>query len=268
MFGLLFIKWLSTALVVTGVSVAVVRLGPRLGGILAGTPIVLGPGYFFMLHEQSPAFVAEAALGSLHAMLATLMFCLCYVLLAGWFGASASVALAAAIWLPVAAAAALLPGGVLLALAMFLLAMPSAIRLMHSLRLTRGKVSESPRWGDLLVRGALAGIIVCLATVVLDAIAPAVSGIALSFPIGMLTIALTLHQRHGPEVSRATLSDTQLGMLSLVAFSAVMAASVEYLNPTLVFGLALATSLLVSALLWFLHRLIPVASSRDDLRVP
>lgn len=82
MLGLLLVKWLSTALIVIGVSVAVVRLGPKLGGVLAGTPIVLAPGYFFMLREQSSTFVADAALGTLHAMIATLAFCLGYVLLA------------------------------------------------------------------------------------------------------------------------------------------------------------------------------------------
>ena len=264
MLGLLFVKWFSTALVVVGVSMAVVRLGPRLGGVLAGTPIVLGPGYFFMLNQQPPAFVAEAALGSLHAMLATLTFCLCYVLLAGWFGAWGSVALAMVVWLPVAAAAASLPGGVASGLAAFLLAMLLALRLMRSLGLARDTVSESPRWRDLLMRGTLAGVIVCLATVVLDTIAPAVSGVALSFPIGMLTIALTLHQRHGAGVARATLAGTQLGMLSLVAFSTVMAACVESLPPALVFVLALVASLLVSALLWFLPRWLPVTASRDD----
>ncbi|WIX33943.1 hypothetical protein QO259_04555 [Salinicola sp. JS01] len=268
MLGVLFIKWLSTALVVVGVSAAVARLGPRLGGVLAGTPIVLGPGYFFMLREQPAAFVAEAALGSLHAMLATLTFCLGYVLLAGRSGATASVALAALIWLPVAAAAATLPGGVTLGSAVFLFALLLARWLMRSLGLSRDTVSQAPRWGDLLMRGSLAGVIVCLATVVLDSISPAVSGVALSFPIGMLTIALTLHQRHGPGVARATMADTQLGMLSLVAFSAVMAASAESLPPALAFVLALVASLLVSGLLWFLPRWLPITAARDGPGAP
>lgn len=253
MLSLLLVKWLSTALVVIGVSLAVIRLGPRLGGVLAGTPIVLGPGYFFILREQPSPFVADAALGSLHAMLATLAFCLSYVLMAGRWGALASVALAAALWVPVAAAATLLPGGVALALAAIGLVMILALRLMNSLGLARSTVSAPLHWRDLLVRGGLAGAIVCLSTVVLDDIAPAVSGVALSFPIGMLTIALTLHQRYGVEVARATMADTQLGMLSLVAFSAVLASSVQSLAPAFAFGLSLAASLLVSTLLWLLH---------------
>ncbi|MCH4564718.1 hypothetical protein MKP05_16575 [Halomonas sp. EGI 63088] len=264
MLSILLVKWLSTAIVVIGVSVAVVRLGPKLGGVLAGTPIVLGPGYFFMLREQPSAFVADAALGSLHAMLATLAFCLSYVLLAGRWGALASVALAAALWVPVAAAVAVLPGGVALALAAIGLGMILALRLMNSLGLARSAVSAPLHWGDLLIRGALAGAIVCLATAILDDFAPAVSGVALSFPIGMLTIALTLHQRYGAEVARATLADTQLGMLSLIAFSAVLASSVESLASVFVFGLSLAASLLVSILLWFLHSIRPVSPSSAE----
>lgn len=253
MLSMLFLKWLSTAMVVIIVSVAVVRLGPKLGGVLAGTPIVLGPGYFFMLREQPSAFVADAALGSLHAMLATLAFCLSYVLLAGRWGALASVAMAATLWVPVAAAAAALPGGVALALSVIGLGMILAMRLMNSLGLARSSVSAQLNWGDLLLRGALAGAIVCLATAVLDDFAPAVSGVALSFPIGMLTIALTLHQRYGVELARATLADTQKGMLSLVVFSAVLALSVESLDSVFVFVLSLVASILVSTLLWFLH---------------
>ena len=254
MLTLLLVKWLSTALVVIGVSVAVVRLGPRLGGVLAGTPIVLGPGYFFMLGEQPGAFVAEAALGSLHAMFATLAFCLAYVLLAGRQGALAAVALAAVLWLPVAALAAVLPGGTGLALVLFIACLALAMRLMRALGLSRTAVSAPLVWADLLIRGTLAGGIVCLATVVLADIAPALSGVALSFPIGMLTIALTLHQRYGAEVARATLADTQLGMLSLVAFSAVLAATAAHLSPVLSFGLALAASLGTSSALWAWQR--------------
>ena len=165
--------------------------------------------------------------------------------------------MAAALWVPVAAAAAALPGGVALALSVIGLGMILAMRLMNSLGLARSSVSAPLNWGDLLLRGALAGAIVCLATAVLDDFAPAVSGVALSFPIGMLTIALTLHQRYGVELARATLADTQKGMLSLVAFSSVLALSVESLDSAFVFCLSLVASVLVSTLLWFLHTYRP-----------
>lgn len=250
MLSLIFVKWFSTTLVVVCVSLAAVRLGPKIGGVLAGTPIVLGPGYFFMVREQSAPFVADAALGSLHAMLATLIFCLSYVLLAKRLGAFASVACAALIWVFAATIADQLPGGVFLALAFFGVTLLLSRVYINSMGLSSKAVSAPVRWGDLLVRGVLAGGVVCLATIMLVNVDPAVSGMVLSFPIGMLMIALTLHQRYGVEVARVTLANTQLGMLSLVAFSAVLSLSIELFDSYCAFWLSLFLSLLVSIFLW------------------
>ncbi|MED5296554.1 hypothetical protein ACSEE7_03740 [Halomonas cupida] len=250
MVTLLLIKWLATASVVIGVSLAAVRLGPGIGGVLAGTPIVLGPGYFFMLREQPGGLVADAALGSLHAMLATLAFCLAFVLASGRFGAWASAGISAGLWWVAAAVANALPGGVGLALVVFLACLAMAMRRLRSLHLASVSVSAPVRWVDLLLRGSLAGAIVCLATLLVGTWAPAVSGMVLSFPIGMLTIALTLHQRYGAAAARATLASTQLGMLSLVAFSAVLALSADTLPPATTFSLAVAAALATSGALW------------------
>ena len=217
---------------------------------MAGTPIVLGPGYFFMVREQSDLFVADAALGSLHAMLATLIFCLSYVLLAKRWGAIASVACSALIWMLAAAIADQLPGGVFFALALFGVTLLFSRVYINSIGLSSKTVSAPVRWGDLLVRGVLAGGVVCLATILLVNVDPAISGIVLSFPIGMLMIALTLHQRYGVDVARVTLANTQLGMLSLVAFSAVLSLSVEVFDSYFAFWISLFLSLLVSVFLW------------------
>lgn len=255
MLSLIFVKWFSTTLVVVCVSLAAVRLGPKIGGVLAGIPIVLGPGYFFMIREQSDPFVAEAALGSLHAMLATLIFCLSYVLLAKRLGAFASVACSSLVWIFLAAIADQLPGGVFLALTFFSIALIFSRAYINSIGLSSKAVSAPVRWGDLLVRGVLAGGVVCLTTILLANFDPAVSGIVLSFPIGMLMIALTLHQRYGVEVARVTLANTQLGMLSLVAFSAVLSSSIELLDSNFSFWLSLFLSLLVSIFLWLFSSL-------------
>ncbi|SIN63954.1 hypothetical protein SAMN05878249_1539 [Vreelandella aquamarina] len=250
MLSLIFVKWFSTTLVVVCVSFAAVRLGPKMGGVLAGTPIVLGPGYFFMIREQSDSFIADAALGSLHAMLATLIFCLGYVFLAERLSAFASIACSALIWILAAAIADHLPGGVFPALTLFGIMLLFSRIYINSMGLSSKPVSASVRWGDLLIRGVLAGAIVCLATILLVNINPAISGIVLSFPIGMLTIALTLHQRYGVEVARVTLANTQIGMLSLVAFSAVLSLAIEFFSSNFAFWLSFFLSLLVSFFLW------------------
>ncbi len=55
----------STAAIVIGITLAVERLGPRIGGALGGLPIVIGPAFFFVLHDHSVAFSANAAAASL-----------------------------------------------------------------------------------------------------------------------------------------------------------------------------------------------------------
>ncbi|MFJ5536332.1 hypothetical protein [Vreelandella titanicae] len=82
-----------------------------------------------------------------------------------------------------------------------------------------------------------------------------VDAIGLGEDIGMLMIALTLHQRYGVEVAHVRLANTQLGMLSLVAFSAVLSSSIELSPSCFAFWLSLFLALLVSALLWLLGRL-------------
>jgi len=186
----------------------------------------------------------------LHAMLATLIFCLSYVLLAKRWGAIASVACSALIWMLAAAIADQLPGGVFFALALFGVTLLFSRVYINSIGLSSKTVSAPVRWGDLLVRGVLAGGVVCLATILLVNVDPAISGIVLSFPIGMLMIALTLHQRYGVDVARVTLANTQLGMLSLVAFSAVLSLSVEVFDSYFAFWISLFLSLLVSVFLW------------------
>ncbi|MCE0731738.1 hypothetical protein LWH48_02825 [Halomonas sp. G15] len=113
-------KLLATAGIVILVALAVARVGPRLGGILAGTPVILGPGYFFMLREQAPAFVQEAVLSTLHALVATLLFTVCFVISAARLSAVKSLGLASLLWVPAALLFTQLPGGLMGALGAYL----------------------------------------------------------------------------------------------------------------------------------------------------
>lgn len=246
---LLAFKWLCTTLVVIVVSLTAARVGPGLGGILAGTPMVFAPGYFFMLQEQSARHVAEASLASLHALLATLAFCLVYVLAAGRRGAWLSLTLAVATWIPLAVLTSLLPGGVWLAAALFCAALYLASMMVHCLATVSAKAHGVLGFRELMLRGGLAGAMVCLATALAEDLDPGLAGIVLSFPVAMLSIAWTLQQRSGAAVARATLAAALPGMLSLVAFCGVLALTAGKLPSWMAFTLSLLASLVVSILL-------------------
>lgn len=51
-------RMIATALIVIVVALAVGRLGPLIGGTLAGLPIVLGPGLYFLIGRSSQEFIA------------------------------------------------------------------------------------------------------------------------------------------------------------------------------------------------------------------
>lgn len=243
-------KLLATAGIVILVALAVARVGPRLGGILAGTPVILGPGYFFMLREQAPAFVQEAVLSTLHALVATLLFTVCFVISAARLSAVKSLGLASLLWVPAAMLFTQLPGGLMGALGAYLAVLVVAEGINRWLSLGQPVVVASSGWLDLLLRGLLAGGLVSLATTLAARAGPGFSGIILGFPAGILTIAWALHERYGAEVARMTVSMTQRGMLSLLAFCAVSYLGVGRLPGMVVFMLSLGASMATSSLLF------------------
>lgn len=254
MLSILIIKLIATALVVILVSVAVGKLGPRLGGIIAGTPIVLGPGYFFMLQDWPADFIASAALATLHALMATLLFSLCFVLTAKRFSGVVSLGLATLCWIPAAYLFTYLPGGVTLAVLSYLVLLWVADTIRRALALQHLAVATTSGWADLILRGLLAGILVSIATTLAAYSGPDLSGLLIGFPVGLLTIGWTLYDRYGADVARATIAAAQKGMLSLVAFAATTALAVGQLPPMAVFFCALGTSLTVSASLFLVSQ--------------
>jgi alanine dehydrogenase len=72
-------RLLATGGVVLGVTFAVGRMGPTAGGMLAGLPIVIGPGLVFLAIDETPGFVAETATFALLSLCATQSFMLAYL---------------------------------------------------------------------------------------------------------------------------------------------------------------------------------------------
>lgn len=254
MLPVLLTKLIATALVVIGVSVSVGKLGARLGGILAGTPIVLGPGYFFMLQDWPTEFIQAAAVATLHALIATLLFSISFVMTAHRLGAMASLGVATLCWFPAAFLFSLMPGGIVVAVLIYgvVLLLAEGIRL--KLTLSQSTVVATSGWLDLVLRGLLAGVLVAVATTLASRSGPLLSGILVGFPVGLFTIGWTLHDHYGPDVARTTVAAAQQGMLSLVAFAVVIASLVGHVHPMLTFLFALLSSLAVSASLFLVSQ--------------
>ncbi|MBC7182658.1 MAG: hypothetical protein H5U30_03665 [Marinobacter sp.] len=254
MLTVLLTKLIATAVVVIGVSVAVGKLGPRLGGIMAGTPIILGPGYFFMLRDWPPGFVEEAALATLHALIATLLFSISFVLTAGRLGAVGSLAVATLCWIPSAWLFSFMPGGIAVAVLVYGLVLLGAEVIKRILALDQARVVAASGWFDLVLRGLLAGVLVAIATTVATRSGPMLSGMLVGFPVGLFTIGWALYDRYGARVARATVAAAQQGMLSLVAFAVVTSLLVGHIPPMMTFSLSLLASIGVSATLFLVSQ--------------
>jgi hypothetical protein len=234
---------------VIGISLAVERLGPLVGGALVGLPIVVGPGFFFLIRDHPLGFSANAAASSLISLCATQAFLLVFCGTAARLSPSITIFVATGAWFGMAMAMSNMPPNPFLGLALFALAVFLARR--YSRRFVTS-VSRPPKPGGiplLIVRGVAAGLLVAIATALANSVGPGWSGFIVTYPIGFTVISLTLHQRVGPSTAIATMYAAMLGVSSLAAFSFTLSWTIERFGPTFAFAAALVACLVVTSLL-------------------
>ena len=250
----LLVRVCATGFVVVFVAWLAARLGPVVGGILVGLPIVLAPGFFFMLREQPPSFVASAAAGALFSLVGTQIFLGAYVAAATRLGAAGATLAAIAGWCATAIPLAFLPhpawaGAALFAVVTVGLRLGCA-RLLPGHRPATG----ATRWSLLIARAVAAGLLVGLVTLAATRLGPALAGTLIAFPIGFCVILLSLNLDHGPAMAARTAHAGLLGVVSLAAFSLVLSLALALLPPWLAFLAALAASLAATAIAGFATR--------------
>lgn len=242
------VRVIATAVIVIGVTLAVERLGPRIGGALAGLPIVIGPGFFFLLAERGPAFSAEAAAYTLTSLSATQAFLLTYCAAAG-LPAGVPLAAACAAWFGSAFLFSYLPPSPVLGLMLFGASLVGARRI--GARFLGAAPPRRPPGGLtlLIVRGLAAGLLVAVVTVAANRLGTGWSGILIAFPIGFTVISVTVHRRSGRDTAVATLHAAMLGVASLAAFAFVLSGAASLLSPAAAFLGALAAGIAVTSVL-------------------
>ncbi len=245
-------RMLATAGIVLAVTLVVGRVGPRLGGVVAGLPIVVGPGLVFLALDEPPAYVAEAALFTLVSLSATQGFMLAYGSAARRWRPLSAIGAAVAAW---ALCAAALSGGTPGPWGAFALFVAAALVTRWALGRLRRKPDHAPPAGGggmLLLRAALAGVLVGAITVASEALGPRLAGLLLAYPVGMTVIAVTIHQRQGAETAIGTLHAAALGTISIAAFGlavallAVPLGALTALGPALIAALAVTGALIVA----------------------
>lgn len=246
----------STAAIVIGITLAVERLGPKIGGALAGLPIVIGPAFFFLLRENSVAFSANAAAASLMSLTATQAFLMGYVAVAS--RSHAAIFAATLAWMACAWTLSWLPPSPWVGLLIFLSAMIAAHSCSRRFVRHFTPVRSRGTLALLVVRGMTAGLLVAGVTVASGWLGSACAGYLISYPIGLTVISMTIHSRSGADMAIVTLRAIMLGISSLAAFAFGLAVLLEPLGSVFAFALALLSGVLIAVGLIYMPEKAPV----------
>jgi hypothetical protein len=244
--ALLATKLLLAPAFVVGASLVARRFGPRVGGLVAGLPVVAGPILLVYALAHGRAFAAGAAAGTLLGLVSLIAFVVVYArlagrlfwgasMLAGWLAFAAATAAFSTISIPAGAALAVAGGGLLLGLAS--LPRPGAGAEVHP---------EPPRW-DLPVRAGCALALVLSLTAVAGWLGPQLSGLLAPFPIIATVMATFTHAQRGTDELHALLRGLVSGFGAFALFCFTLAISLRRMDTGSAFALATALALLTQA---------------------
>ena len=244
--GLLAVKLLLAPSFVVGASVAARRFGPRVGGLIAGLPVVAGPILLAYALAHGRAFAAGAAAGTLLGLVSLIAFVVFYArlagrvfwgasMLAGWLAFAVGTAAFSAVSLPAGAALGLAGAGLLVGLAL----LPRPGRDVP--------VQLPPPPWDLPLRAACALALVLTLTAVAGWLGPQLSGLLAPFPIIATVLATFTHAQRGTDELVRLLRGLVSGFGAFALFCFALAISLQRLGTLSAFALATAVALIVQA---------------------
>jgi hypothetical protein len=251
--ALLAVKLLLAPTFVVGASLVARRFGPRIGGLIAGLPVVAGPILLAYALAHGRAFAAGAAAGTLLGLVSLIAFVVVYARLAGrvFWGASMLAG-----WLAFAVATlaftsvSIPPGGALaLAGVGLLVGLASLPRPGDGLRAT----SMPPTW-DLPVRAGCALALVLALTAIAGWLGPQLSGLLAPFPIIATVLATFTHAQRGTDELLGLLRGLISGFGAFALFCFALAISLRRMDTAAAFALASTVALLTQGTMLALAR--------------
>lgn len=215
------IKLLLVPLLIGLVTLAGRRWGPKIGGWLSSFPIIAGPILFFIACDRGSEFAVTAAVGTMSAVMAIIVFSLAYswaALRMDWVGS-----LLAALFFYAIAALGLSVASLSIysAATISILSITIAPRLFPSV--THHPVSIKTTAYDLPLRMLLSASLVLLITYSAQKLGPHLSGILVMFPVLTGILSVFSHRSAGKEFTINFLKGTTLGWYSFVMFCFTLA---------------------------------------------
>ena len=245
--ALLATKLLLAPAFVVGASLAARRYGPRVGGLIAGLPVVAAPILLIYALQHGDRFAAGASVGALLGLVSLIAFVVVYARLApnGFWGHCTIAG-----WLAFAVATVLFTAvHVSAPVALAIAALAFVVGLLLAPKPEREPPSPPtpPRW-DLPMRAAAALVLVLALTALAGWLGPRLSGLLTPFPIIATVLATFTHVQQGPDSVRRMLRWLLAGYGAYALFCFVLAETLVPLGTLPAFALAAAVALIVQGL--------------------
>jgi len=246
----LLLKLVLVPALIAGVTFAGRRWGPAVAGWLSAFPIVAGPILWFIALEQGVAFAAQAAVGTLSAVLGMLAFGLSYAWAATRFSWPLSLPLAYGGYALAVVFLEWWSAGLPAAAAVVLLGLWLAPRFYPRMEAATATPARPPR--DMLLRMLLGAALVLGVTWFAAQLGPSLSGILAMFPVMGTVLVLFTHRSAGAAAAVQLLRGMVLGFYSFSTFCAVLAWTLTTSSIGMAFLCAVAAAGLVQLLsrLW------------------
>ena len=251
--GLILVPMLTrvivAAFIVILVAKLVVMLGPSMGGLIAGLPVGLGPGFYFLMLESDKSFLYETALYSLVALSATQVFLIAYLILAKFFKPLNCTLGSVGIWVLLASNLYQLNFNLLQATFFFSFS-TLATRYVGRFFVGKGLVEKkSENDLTLFLRAVVGGMIISVVTVFASRLGANLSGTLLAFPIAYILISFNIHQVFGKSIVTGVVYSALLGTISLAVFCVAFAILLQMVPLIYVLVISLFGSVFVTALM-------------------
>lgn len=221
----LLLRVLLAPCLVVCASLVARRFGGRVGGAVAGLPVVAGPILLVLATEHGVGFAARAAVGVLVGVLPLAGFVVAYAAASRWVGGVGCLGVAYAafgvgVW--VLRSLVVGPG---LAVTIALAALAAALTVLPRPPHGAATLPAIGR-GDLLMRALCTAAAVVAVSAAASAMGPHLSGLVTAFPVVTAVLTGFTHAHHGRDEALRLLRGVSVGFFSFVAFTAVIAVAV------------------------------------------
>jgi hypothetical protein len=244
--AVLAVRILLAPCFVVMVSLIARRFGVRIGGVVAGLPVIAGPILLVLAVQYGPSFAGQAAVGVLLGMVGLAAFVLAYVATARWVGWPGAVAVAYAAFALAVVAMRPVSVGPLLAFVIACGALMLTLGLLPRPRHRTLTPLQHARW-DLPCRAVCTTLAVVTVTAIATALGPHLSGLITSLPIITAVLAAFTHAHRGRDEAARLLRGFTIGFFAYATFCFVVATAVRPLGIAVCFALATTAALAVQA---------------------